>query len=365
MPRYETISQSLFDLKCKEAIEKTPIRKEVSLKDVEVIKNDILKLGERHIKMNSDAFRGICKIVGLPVGFDKTFASAFGDKARQALVNRLKVAIQAKGATTLSLAVNPDTREIVSIQKDNKSLISNQTFINTSTSIIDKYGLEVNNISVGRDGGVVINAASPKNEWEIKGMTDESYFGGISFTNSPNGGFNVSPYVHRLVCANGMIGTAFSETFTLGQMEPAYMESFWAQLNALAERAFMPLSFETNVKLAAETRASLMELETAHKTLQFLSDAEHKELEAWVPLHTTRERFYAANIDALMLSNAQKKTAKTGTTVWDLVNGLTHFASHDNGFEISDYDRRKIQVQAGKLLTKNLDMANIVASPFA
>ena len=137
----------------------------MSLKDVEVIKNDILKLGERHIKMNSDAFRGICKIVGLPVGFDKTFASAFGDKARQALVNRLKVAIQAKGATSLSLAVNPDTREIVSIQKDNRSLISNQTFINTSTSIIDKYGLEVNNISVRRDDGGQVTGETAEKPW--------------------------------------------------------------------------------------------------------------------------------------------------------------------------------------------------------
>ena len=129
MSKFETISQSLFDSRSKEAILRTPLRKEVNLKDVEIIKNNVLRLGDKQIKMTPDAFKGICKIVGLPVGFDKTFSSAFGDKARQALVNRLKVAVQAKGATTLSLVFNPETREIIGIQKDPRDLISNQTFL--------------------------------------------------------------------------------------------------------------------------------------------------------------------------------------------------------------------------------------------
>ena len=142
------------------------------------------------------------------------------------------------------------------------------------------------------------------------------------------------------------------------------MESFWAQLNDLANRGFKPSMFEDKVRLAMNTRASLFELETAHDNLKFLSDADHKELEAWTPLHTTRARFHAANVDTIFLSNAQKKGAKTGTSIWDLVNGLTHFATHDNGFKIDDYDRRRIQVQASQLLTKDYDMANIIASPF-
>lgn len=364
MPKYQTISQSLFDSKAKEAILKTPIRREVNLKDIEIVKNDVLRLEDRNIKMNTEAFKGICKIVGLPVGFDKTFSSAFGDKARQALVNRLKIAVQAKGATTLSLVVNPESKQIIGVQKDPRDLVSNQTFLDTSSAIINKYGLEVNNFSVGSDGGVVINTSSPKNEWGIKGLNDEEFYGGIAFTNNPDGGFRVSPYLHRLVCANGMIGTAFDETFALGQMDARSMESFWAQLNDLANRGFRPSKFEDRVRLASNTRASLFELETAHDNLKFLSDAEHKELEAWVPLHTTRARFHSANIDTILLSNSQKKGARTGTSIWDLVNGMTHFATHDNGFKIDDYDRRRIQVQASRLLTKAYDMENIIASPF-
>jgi hypothetical protein len=364
MPQYQTISQAIFDSKAKEAIARTPIRKEVNLKEIEIIKNDVLRLGDTHIKMSNDAFKGICKIVGLPVGFDKTFSSAFGDKARQALVNRLKIAVQAKGATTLSLVVNPENKQIIGVQKDPRDLVSNQTFLDTSSAIINKYGLEVNNFSVGSNGGVVINTSSPKNSWGIKGLADEDFYGGVTFVNNPDGGFRVSPYLHRLVCANGMIGTAFDETFSLGQMDARYMESFWTQLNSLAERGFRPAKFEDRVRLASNTRASLFELESVHDTLKFLSDAEHKELEAWAPLHTTRASFHAANIDTILLSTSQKKGARTGTSIWDLVNGMTHFATHDNGFKIDDYDRRKIQVQASQLLSKAYDMENIIASPF-
>jgi hypothetical protein len=362
--RTTTLSQELFDRKAKEAVAKTPIRKEVNLKEVEVVKDDLLRVGDINIPMSSDAFKGVCKAVGLPVGFDKTFSSAFGDKARQALVNRLKVAVQAKGNTYLSLVVNPEDKRIIGVQKDPRDLVSNQTFIDTSKRIIDKYGLGISDFSVSHDGSVVINTMSPKNAWGLEGLKDEDFYGGITFSNSPSHGYRVSPYLHRLICANGMIGTAFDETMSLGQMDGYSMEKFWTALNSLAERGFRPMEFEKRVRLAMNTPASLMELEAAHDSLRSVSDAQHKELEAWTPYHTTRARFHGHGIDTAMLSSGQKKGAKTGTTVWDLVNGITHFATHDNGFKVDDFSRRKLQVEASRLLVKPFDMANVIPSPF-
>lgn len=359
-----TLSQSIFDARAKEAIDRTPIRKEVSLKDVEVVKDDLLRVGDTNIHMSGDAFKGVCKIVGLPVGFDKTFSSAFGDKARQALVNRLKVAVQAKGNSTLSLVVNPGTKKIIGVQKDPKDLVSNRTFVETSKSIIDKYGLDVTDFSISSDGGVVINTMSSKNVWGLPGLKDEDFFGGITFSNSPAKGYQVSPFLHRLICANGMIGTAFEETMSLGQMDGISMERFWTNLNALADRGFRPAEFEARVRLAMNTPASLLELEEAHQSLRGRSDAEHKELESWIPYHNTRAKFHAHGIDTVLLTDAQKKNAKTGTTIWEVVNGITHFATHENGFKIEDFDRRKLQVESSKLLVKNYDMANLISSPF-
>ena len=364
MPKFETLSQNVFDERAKRAISKTPIRKEISIKDVEILNDTTMKLEDHQIKMNKEAFKGICKIVGLPVGFDKTFTSSFGDKARQQLINRLKVAVQAKGATTLSLVVNPDKKEIIGVQKDPRDLISNQTFIDTSSKIIDKYGLEVSDFSVSSDGAVVINTASPNNVWGIDGLKDEEFYGGISFTNSPNGGFMVSPFLHRLICANGLVGKTFEESLSLGQMDEFSMDKFGNQLNQLADRGFRPANFENRMRLAMNTRASLFELENAHDWMKSLSDADNKELEAWAPLHNTRAKFHEARIDTITFTTAQKKGAKTGTSVWDLVNGVTNFATHDNGFKIDDYDRRRLQVEASRMLTKDFDMSNFVPSPF-
>jgi len=364
MPKFETISQQLFDAKAKEAMDRTPIRREFGLKDIEVINNETLALDGRHVPMNGEAFKGLCKIIGLPVGFDRTFSEAFGDKARQQLVNRLKIASQAKGNTTVSLVLNPDTKKIVGVQADPKDLISNQTFVSTASDIINKYDLEVNNFSVNSDGGVAINASSPKNVWGLQGLKDEEFYGGISFTNSPNSGFQVSPYLQRLVCANGMIGRSFEESMKLGQMDGKSMEKFWKGLNELADRGFRPESFENKVRLAMETRASLAEMESAIYDLKAYSDADTKELEAWIPLVSTKAKFHLAGIDTNTFTGNQRKGAKTGTSVWDLINGITHFATHDNGFKIEDYDRRKLQVEASRLLTKNYDMANFVKSPF-
>ena len=102
------------------------MRREFGLKDLEVINDQTLALDGKQVGMNRDAFKGLCKIVGLPTGFDKTFSSAFGDKARQQLVNRLKIAAQAKGNTSVSVVLNPDTKRIIAVQKDPRDLISNQ-----------------------------------------------------------------------------------------------------------------------------------------------------------------------------------------------------------------------------------------------
>jgi hypothetical protein len=113
------------------------------------------------------------------------------------------------------------------------------------------------------------------------------------------------------------------------------------------------------------TVASVSELHDAHLSLLSYSDATLRETEAWAPYSETIDRYLKSNIDVHLFSPNQRKNAKTGTTIWELVNGITHFATHDNGFKIDDYDRRRLQVEASKLLNKKVyDTANLVASPF-
>lgn len=364
MKQFTTISQSLFDERAREATAKTPIRREFGLRDVEIINSETLTLDGKQVGMSNEAFKNFCKIVGLPVGFDKTFSSAFGDKARQQLVNRLKVAAQAKGNSSVSIVLNPETKKIIAVQKDPRDLVSNQSFLESTTRMINRFDLEVSDFSVSDDGSVVINTASPKNSWGIQGLKDEDHFGGISFSNSPNNGFQVSPFLYRLVCANGMIGKSFSETMQLGQMDQMNLLKFNENLEALAKRGFRPEKFEERVRLAMNTRASLAEMEHAHGRIMASSDADAKEIESWIPYQQTKSAFFKSGIDVNTLTTNQMKGAKTGMTIWDMINSMTHFATHDNGFKMKSFNRRTLQTESSRILCDNFDMANLITSPF-
>ena len=362
--KYTTLSQDVFDTTAKLAIDRQPIRKEVSLKNLEVVNDKTMSVDGLHIPMSNQAFKDVIKAVGLPVTFDKSFTGTFGEKARQQLINRLKSSMAAKGQSSVSLVVSPESKSIIGVHKSPKDLISNDSFLKTASQIIDRHNLEVNNFTVNDDGNIYISTSNPKNQWGLQGLKDEDFFGGVSFINNPKDGFQISPFLYRLVCANGMIGKAFEDTMKITSFDARGIEGLFNELNNMAKVGFKPAKFEEQVRAAISTKASLFEMEETYNMMRSFSGAEYKELEAWVPLQATRARYHAAGIDTITMSKEQKKNAKTGTPVWDVINGLTHFSTHDNGFRLDDTDRRRMQVEAGKMLAKEFDMANQVKSPF-
>lgn len=361
---YTTLSASAFEAKAKSAVESQPIRKVVSLSELTVISDSILEINSTQIPMSNSAFRDIIKHIGLPYGFDKSFSNTFGPTARRELINRLKSALASKQNLKVTLIVSPTLRQVVSVIKGTNSPISAQTFIKTATDIIDKHSLQVNSFSVSESGGAYISTTNPNSQWGIKGLRDEDFYGGVSFSNDPNQGFQISPYLERLICANGMIGKSFEETIAVKGFSAFDFQVLNKELERMAKSGFKPATFEAKVRSAIETRASYSELQSAHELMVRASGAEDIDIESWAPLKETSSAFYRFGIDPEVMTQEQKKTAKTGTSIWELVNGLTHFSTHDNGFEINQYERSTLQVAAGKLMVKKFDMDNLVRSPF-
>jgi len=67
------------------------------------------------------------------------------------------------------------------------------------------------------------------------------------------------------------------------------------------------------------------------------------------------------------LTQKQQQNARTNISVWDIVNGITDFASHDYGFNIKNPEstRNQLMVNAGGILTKQYDTQNLlIAQPF-
>jgi hypothetical protein len=76
-------------------------------------------------------------------------------------------------------------------------------------------------------------------------------------------------------------------------------------------------------------------------------------------------KIHSAGIDSVKLNDAQKKNLRTGVSVWDVINGVTDFASHNYGFEKKANADRHMQMAAGDLLTRTFDTANLILNqPF-
>jgi hypothetical protein len=67
-------------------------------------------------------------------------------------------------------------------------------------------------------------------------------------------------------------------------------------------------------------------------------------------------------------SSAQKKNARTDQSIWSVVNGMTHVATHapeQLAFNMTDKDSTNLMVQAGNIFGKEFDLGNTIRSPFA
>ena len=49
----------------------------------------------------------------------------------------------------------------------------------------------------------------------------------------------------------------------------------------------------------------------------------------------------------------QLQNAKSGLSIWEVVNGITNFASNDDKYDIDDHKKSNLMVSAGNLLMKS------------
>jgi hypothetical protein len=365
MSQIITLSNQQIEEFKKNSVEATPLRKTISLKDLEVVQDNIVKIQGRHITMSESALKDLLKLMNIPVKFDKDFKSSFGDKARAQLINRMRGALAARGNAQITLLLSTVDKRIVGFSKPGAAILSNEGFLDIATQTIDKYGLDVNFVSVNSNGNLVINTSASKNEFGLAGLSDEVFFGGVSFVNDFRNGFSVSPFQKRLVCQNGMSTTAFEESLKMKDFSAEGMSKFYEHLNLLASQGFKPTSFEEKVRKAIATPASLAEMDFASDIIRATTGADLKEVQKWVPTMDTRRAYMDANIEVHLFSKEQTATAKTGMSVWDIANALSDFASHDYGFKMEDKDRTRMQMESGRLLTKKTyDIENLVPSPF-
>lgn len=364
-----TIGQGIFSQRAADSIAKQPLRRTVNLAEIDIVDDEKIQYKGSTIKINKQAFSDLMRILKIPTAFIQRFGDLMEDKPaeKQRFINTIKNILGDRGSSgrTVTLVLDQSTRTIIAVHKTARNLISNASFIDVVSSVIGDNQLDVVDFSVNSDGSTLVNALAMQKQFEIQGMKDEVFHGGVSFSNDPKNGFIVSPYINRLVCANGSVHRGFEESYKLTSTDSNTLEKFFGDLSNLAKKGFKPERFVERVEEANKLMCSLSEMYKAKKAIkEVVKDIKPEEIETWIPVKYTESAYNRIGIDTHLLRPGQLKNAKTDTTVWDLVNGLTHFATHHNGFEINDYDRRKLQIVAGSLLTDEHDMSNFVRSPF-
>jgi hypothetical protein len=268
---------------------------------------------------------------------------------------------------TVTLLVDHKEKKISDILPAGYASISNENFIGFAEQFIDQYNLDVTHMGSDPRGGVTINTVSPNTMLQIPGMKNELFHTGVTFRNTPDRGLEVSPFLNRLICTNGMTSTQFDESYGLHQLTDKNINEFNEHMLRLASTGFQPVGMAEQIRKASYTNASIQEVEQAlNRVISSDKSINYDYMQRYIPIERITKAYEMKGVNTAELNAKQRGTANSGLTVWELVNGITNFASNDTKFAINDNTRGNLMVGAGNLLMKKeYDMEGLLTvNPF-
>ena len=361
-----TLSNQLIDRRKTETLEAQNLRKVVPFRDINLIDGESIEYNGSKINITKSAFKNLLSLLGMSNSFAQKFETLFTKEAKAQFINTMRNAMASNSGrlSEVTLVLNPISKLVVAITKKDQFGISNQQFMQVAENIIDNQSMDVTNWSIDPGTGIItINAFNPNANFAVQGLSNEVFTGGVTFQNSPKDGFQVLPYVNRQWCTNGLTTAFAQEAYTLNSLDQGSMEKFFENLNELRKNNFAPTGFADRVRAAHNTPASLSELQFAHNLIEPFAG---ERTDNWIPLAENMNAFYKAGFDTL--SGAQLKHAKSNTSVWDVINGVTHFASHGASIidtNMQDYNASDLMVKSGNLFgKKSFDHENTMPDLF-
>ena len=359
MPQIQTLSSTEIDNRKAMTRNSQSIRKTVAIRDIDLINDTTIEYQGKRLEITSDAFKGLMKMIGMSQTFASKFEKLFNAETKAKFINQMKNAM-ATQLNEITIILSPTSKKVVGFSKKPTDLISHDRFIGLADRLIDQHGFEVANWGVdGNAGSVTINAFNPQANFGIEGMNNEVFTAGITMKNSPLGGIQVMPYVNRLWCANGCTTSMASESYALKDLSADSMEKFFEHMQQLRKNKFVPTGFQDMVTQAVNTPASIKEMTWAHNQIKrHVGD----KAESWIPLQENLGAYQKANIGII-----DPKTAKSNQSIWSVVNGMTHVATHAPdmfAMNMQDKDSTELMVQAGNLLGRQWNFQSATRSPF-
>lgn len=362
----QTLSSTLIQSSKQESINAQSLRRTLPFRDITMIDEKTIEYKGTRISITKQAFKSLLGLVGMSQTFADKFSKLFNPETKAQFINTMKNAMASNSGrlSNVTLVLNPVTKAVILFGKEDKLQISNEQMINVAENMISDSSMGVSRWSTDPATGIItIDAHNPKAEFEVLGLSDEVFTGGVTFRNSPLKGFEVMPYVNRQWCTNGLTTALAKESYQLHSLDNKNMESFFESMQDLRRNNYAPEGFADRVRQANNTPASLNEMEYAHNLINKYAG---ERTEQWIPLQENLNEYNKAGFE--MMTNNQKKQAKTNQSVWSVINGVTHFSSHGNSImdtNMQQYNEADIQTRIGNLLGKTtFDHENVMPNPF-
>lgn len=331
------------------ALKAEPMSAKVTLSEVDIIDDGSVKVGGQIIGTNMNFVSRMVDLLGIPSRFINDYSNIMKSDM-PAFINFLK-----------NVKASQNNKEVYLLGKNNQivglqeNYMPREVYFKTFEDIMNMKNYDIKNMS-SHGNDIHIQAILESGEFQV-GENVEKFQPGFSFDSTEKNGISLGSYIYRLICTNGMIGRSSEEV--LRYKDP---EDFYKQLGYLVKTDFVGKSFTDNVHRAKRTKASLAELEKGRELIRSCSsEIDPFVLERFVSLGDTREMLARNKYDINLLDKNKKKNIVTNSTVWDIINGLTDFASHDYHINVNENDRLKLQVQAGAMLSrKTYDTQNLI-----
>ena len=360
MPQIQTLSGEVLTSRKAETLNSQSLRKTIAVRDINLVNDTTIEYQGKRLEITKDAFKGLMKMIGMSQTFASKFEKLFNPEVKAQFINTMKNAM-ATQLNEITIVLSPTTKKVVGFTKKATDLISHERFMCLADRLVDQNGFEIANWGVDANkGSVTINAFNPKASFGVQGLNDEVFTAGITMKNSPLGGIQVMPYVNRLWCAHGCTTAMASESYSLANLSGDSMEKFFEHMSQLRKKKFIPTGFQDKVTQAVNTPASMNEKKWAHNQIKrHVGD----KADNWIPLSENESAYTKANIGII-----DPKAAKSNQSIWSVVNGMTHVATHAPdlfAMNMQDKDSTELMVQAGNLLGKQWNLQGATRSPFA
>lgn len=355
----------------KKATNQQPLLYETNLSNVRVGSDGEVEVEDKTLPLDRSGFDDLRSIAGVTKAVAKRADDYLGDGASARLVESMRNGLSSQDDRSVAVAINRSENSVVGFNDDPNQLISMEGYFELAERIIDRYDLEVENATIGHDGSVNLSMKDSDRVVNLDGfgnaLDDESFKAGISMSGRL-GEVSFESFLYRLICTNGMIGEFWGDNLNINSLDSDDVFEFFDHVDAIADNGFLPEQFGESVSRAEQTYASLSEMEDVREEIaRYYDGDDQRQVERFVPVREVYSEYRDEGIEPTELKERQKRNAVTPMKLWDLVNGLTRFASHDQtgkGFNVPESAQTRMMMKAGSMIERNtFDMENLVPVP--